>query len=60
MSLKSGYKVLHALHVRFTFVKNALLHCKNALEYNVYHRCLCYFLNQINMYFPPGHPIIAI
>ena len=22
---------------------------KNALEYNVYHRCLCYFLDQTTM-----------
>ena len=22
---------------------------KNALEYKVYHRCLCYFLNQATM-----------
>ena len=31
-----------------TSIRNVKLY-KNALEYNVYHRCLCYFLNQATM-----------
>ena len=32
-----------------TSIRNVKFY-KNALEYNVYHRCLCYFLNQITMF----------
>ena len=40
-----GIQCLSPLFV--LFYKNALE--KNALEYNVYHRCLCYFLTQAPM-----------
>ena len=32
-----------------TSIRNVRFYIKNALEYNVYHRCLCYFLHQIKV-----------
>ena len=42
----SFQKIVTVAFDNVTSIRNVKFY-KNALEYNVYHRCLCYFLNQV-------------